>query len=216
MLQTACAALPIGFAGVLFWLYGYRLFLASLPLWGFIAGFWLGASLVSSLPGEGFLTSLVGIGAGFIGGLFFAALSYAFYLVGIGLVVFIFGIALGSGIVLGLGLEPGPMTVIIALVSGIALTGVAFIFDVQRYVIMLITCIGGANLMTLAFLLAAEQITLESVRQAGNAVIPVLHAAPTWLIAWLFLTIVGFTIQMRTSHAFSLLPQKVLGAWRNS
>ena len=75
MLQVIFAALFAFLIGLAFLLYGYRLFLVMLPIWGFFAGFWLGAQTIAMLLGGGFLATTTGWVVGFATGLLLAVLS---------------------------------------------------------------------------------------------------------------------------------------------
>ena len=82
-LLVGLLALAIGLA---FAFYGFKLFLILLPIWGFFAGFLIGAELISSLLGgadAGFLATVTGWVVGFILGLVFAVLSYLYYWVAV-------------------------------------------------------------------------------------------------------------------------------------
>ena len=70
---------------------GYRLFLVLLPIWGFFAGFILGAQAVHFLLNVGLFATVTGWVVGFFVGLIFAVLSYLFYFVAVGIVSFSFG-----------------------------------------------------------------------------------------------------------------------------
>ena len=86
ILCMATIALLFGLAVVFS---GYRLFLFLLPIWGFFTGFVLGAQTIDFLFDAGLFATVTGWVVGFFVGLLFAALSYLFYAVAVGV---IFGI----------------------------------------------------------------------------------------------------------------------------
>ena len=94
-LLLGALAIAIGLAFA-FW--GFRVFLVLLPIWGFFAGFLLGANGVDYLLGDGFLATTMGWVVGFILGLIFAVLSYLYYWVA----VILLGGALGYQLTIGL------------------------------------------------------------------------------------------------------------------
>ena len=83
---------------------GYRLFLVLLPIWGFFAGFFLGAQTISFLFSDGFLATITGWVVGFFVGLLFAVLSYLFYFIAVGIVSFSLGYGATVGILGWIGL----------------------------------------------------------------------------------------------------------------
>ena len=78
-MSTVLAVLFAAIIGIGFLLWGYRIFLVMLPIWGFFAGFWLGAGGISLFLGQGFLATVTGWVVGFALGVIGAVLSYLFY-----------------------------------------------------------------------------------------------------------------------------------------
>ena len=74
-MATVLAVLFAAILGLVFLLWGYLVFLVMLPIWGFFAGFWLGAAGLSLFLGQGFLATVTGGIVGFILGLIGAVLS---------------------------------------------------------------------------------------------------------------------------------------------
>ena len=69
--------------GLAFAFYGFRVFLILLPIWGFFAGFLLGANAMTAIFGDGFLIEVTSWVIGFLVGLLFAVLSYLYYWVAV-------------------------------------------------------------------------------------------------------------------------------------
>jgi len=107
MFATLLAVLFAAILGLAILLFGYRLFLVMLPIWGFFAGFWLGASAISLLIGQGFLATITGWVVGFIVGVILAVLSYLFYMLAVALIAAVIGGALASALMTAIGFDPG-------------------------------------------------------------------------------------------------------------
>ena len=86
--------------GLAFCFAGYRVFLVMLPIWGFFAGFWLGAEATTLLFGVGLLATTTSWVIGFVVGLLGAVLSYLFFIIGVALVAGGFGWALGGALMM--------------------------------------------------------------------------------------------------------------------
>ena len=199
--------------GVAFCIWGYRLFLVMLPIWGFFAGFWVGAQAIALLFGDGFLATLLGWGAGFFGGLLFAVLSYLFYMVGVAVIAAGFGAALASGLLSAFGLGDGFLGTIIIVAVAVILALLVLIFNVQKYVIIAITSLGGANLVVAGVLLFLGRITLESLAEAGSTIRPIVQDSWLWLIVWLVIAGVGIVGQLRTSRDFVFNKERYAEGW---
>src|SRR3954471_7851564 len=76
-----------------------------IPLWGFFAGFAFGAGLVAGFADEHFLGSVLGWVMGLVFGLVFAFFAYLYYYVAIIIAMGAFGFAIGSGLVVALGID---------------------------------------------------------------------------------------------------------------
>jgi len=207
---AALVALGIGIA---FCFYGYRVFLVMLPIWGFFAGLWLGAEGVSLILGEGFLATATGWAVGFILGLVMAVLSYAVYYVGVGLVAFVFGFGIAVGLLSAIGIDSNLILGIAGVISGVALVLLTLVFNLQKYVVIVITAIGGANALVLAPLLLFDRVALDEVQNIGNTIKPVLADSWFWLLAWLVLAGAGVYVQLRMNRSFTFTRDRYVEGW---
>src|SRR5580765_64617 len=89
-----------------------------IPIWGFFAGFAFGAGLFAGLADEHFLGSVLGWVAGFVCALIFALLAYLYFAVAVVLAMAAFGYAIGSGVVVALGIDWNWVVVLAGLVIG--------------------------------------------------------------------------------------------------
>lgn len=207
------AAIVAALLGLAFLVYGYRLFLVMLPIWGFFAGFWLGAQTVALIFGSGFLADVTGLVVGFVAGLVFAILSYLFYALGVGVIAAAFGATVASGIMQWLGFEPGLILGLVALGGALLAVVVTFLFQIQKYVIIAITAVGGANAIVMSVLLLFGSVTLNELSGAGNTIRPLLQESWIWLAVWLGLAVVGFLAQLRTSRDFAFSKRRYVEGW---
>ncbi len=213
MLTVLFVALFSLLLGLAFCFVGYRFFLVMLPIWGFFAGFWLGAEVTTLLFGAGFLATTTSWVIGFVAGLLGAVLSYLFFIIGVALVAAGFGWALGAGFMTALGFDPGFLVTIVAVVAAIVLVLLTLALNLQKYVIIAMTAIGGANAIVLSALLVLGRVSLESLRIAGNSIGPVLQDSWFWLIVWLVLAIAGIVVQIQTNRSYEFSREQYVEAW---
>jgi hypothetical protein len=197
--QLICIAIIALIIGVLALLAGYRLFLLLLPIWGFFAGFAIGAHATALLFGDGFLVTITGWIVGFVAGILFAVLSYLFYIVGVALLSAAFGYFLGAGLML-LFLDPGLIVTLVGLAGAVVMAFVVLAFNIQKPVLEFITSFGGATAILTGILLLFGRISLESLGE--NPVRLVLEDSFFWLITFLVLGFVGFAIQIASNRTF--------------
>lgn len=207
------ASLTAVLVGIAFCFYGYRVFLVLLPIWGFFAGFWLGAEAITWLFGTGFLSTVTGWIVGFLVGLSGAILSYLFYLVGVAFVAGSIGAALGSGLMAAFGLDGGFLVALVAIIVAVAFALVVLIFNVQKFVIVALTAFAGANLLVAGGLLFFRRIPLDELRNAGNAIAPVLQDSWFWSLAWIVLAVIGLVVQLQVHRSYEFSPERYQEGW---
>jgi hypothetical protein len=172
---------------------GYRLFRFVLGLYGFFAGAMIGSSSVDP-------SSTLAVIMGFIvGGVVGAVLMVLAYFVAVGLV----GAALAATLLhFGwklIGGDPPTLLVIIVCVIGAVVA-----LQIQRWVVIVGTAIGGAwTAMTGIGAFMGEPKTMTAATSAPNmwVVYPLdLMPPTTWLVAgWVVLALVGMVVQMKTT-----------------
>jgi hypothetical protein len=115
-----------------------------LPIWGFFAGFAFGAGLIADITDERFLATALGWVLGLLFALIFAVLAYLYYYVAIVLVMAAFGFAIGSGLVVALGIDWSWVAVLVGLVVGIALGLLSMIVNMPMIVLVVVGSFAGA------------------------------------------------------------------------
>ncbi|MFN2177344.1 MAG: hypothetical protein ACK2U3_15470 [Anaerolineales bacterium] len=212
MLLTIFIVILAALLGAAALLWGYRLFLVLLPIWGFFAGLWLGVTGTTMLLGDGFFWTVSGIIIGVIIGVFGAILSYMFYLVGVAIIAAAIGGMLGSGVMSALGFDPGFLTTIVTIGSAIVIAILSLILNLQKYVITFLAAVGGAVLLVISGLLLFGQVTLDQIR-LGNLLAPIFSSSWIWILAWLVLLVLGFAVQIRRDREYQFSKDEYLINW---
>jgi hypothetical protein len=202
LLLVLLALVALGLGAVLL-LVGYRFFLLLLPIWGFVAGLWLGAETVSILLGEGFLVSVTGLVVGFVVGLIMAVLSYLFYAVGVLLLGASFGYWLAAGLMYAVGFESGFLVTVVGAITAIIFATLTVMVDVKKHLAIIMTAFGGAGGIALAILLIFGAITLEQLQAgAAAALAALIEDSVFWLLIWLALAIGGIIFQESNTREY--------------
>ena len=202
LLLILLALVALGLGAVLL-LVGYRFFLLLLPIWGFVAGLWLGAETVSILLGEGFLVSVTGLAVGFVVGLIMAILSYLFYAVGVLLLGASFGYWLTAGLMYAVGFESGFLVTIAGVITAIIFATLTVMLDVKKHLAIIMTAFGGAGGISLAILLIFGVIAPEQLQAGGAAALAaVIEDSVFWLLIWLALAIGGIIFQESNTREY--------------
>ena len=203
-IQVIC----IGVIGILFGLMallaGYRLFLVLLPVWGFFAGFVIGAQALQALFGTGFLSEVISWIAGLAVGILFAVLSYLFYLVGVAILAGSIGYALGAGIIFAISPDWNLLAFLVGIVAAIAVAALVILLNIQKWVIILLTSIGGAGAIIAGLLIMFGVISLADIGQ--NAIISYWRENWLWYLIGIALVVVGFFVQARSTSQYNIEP----------
>ncbi len=179
---------------------GYRFFLVLLPIWGFFAGFVLGAQTIDYIFNTGLFATVTGWVVGFFVGLLFAVLSYLFYFIAVGIISFSLGYGLTIGFLAWLGLDAGFLIWLIAVVVGVVVAYVVYRFNIQKYAIIVATAVGGTGVIIYT-LLAIFDSTL-AVALLENPVRLAIENSFWWLLFFLVVAGFGIVFQIQANRTF--------------
>lgn len=202
--ELFCASLIALLMGLVICFGGYRLFLFLLPVWGFFFGFFLGAETMQALFGIGFLATVTSWVVGFVVGAIFGVLSYLFYIVGVAILAGSLGYALGAGFMYLIGLDAGLLVFLVGMVLAIAAAAVTILLNLQKYVIIIATAVGGAGIIIGTLTLGIGGMALAKLFE--NPVRTVLESSPIWAILFLILAIGGIVVQIMHNRAWDIEP----------
>jgi hypothetical protein len=192
------ALIGLGFGLILaFW--GYKLLWVILPIWGFFAGFALGAQTIGVILNEGFLATITGWVVGFGVGAIFAILSYLFYFLAVALLSGAFGYGLAVGVLTWLfdSDEVSFLIWIIGIVVGVALAVVVLRFNIQKYAVIIITALAGTA-VTIFVLLAAFG-GLSYVELMLSPVARAIDDSWLWFLYFVIVAAGGIYFQLQTN-----------------
>jgi hypothetical protein len=202
--ELFCMTLIALFVGMAICFNGYRWFLILLPIFGFFFGFGLGLDTMQSLFGAAMFGTITGFVVGFIVGLVFAVLSYLFYFVGVVLIGGSLGYAVGVGLMGLIGFDPGFLSWLVGIILGIIFAFGTIALNLQKWVIIAVSALGGAGIIIGTFL-----TTFGVIRPAqfGAAAVKAAMADSWfWLIGFLVLAVLGFVAQVYANRTYTLEP----------
>jgi len=181
--------------GAAFTFGGYRWFMLLLPIWALFVGFAAGADAVSVLAGEGFLASVLGIGAGIVLGLVFALLSWFYWWGAVVVIAGVLGYEAAHWLLVVIGLNAGgPITFLISLVVGAVVAFGAIAINAPRIVAITFTALAGAGWMTAGIALVPGIIKPD---QLSNGPIAAIYTQGwLWILIWGVLAAAGIIEQL--------------------
>lgn len=191
-LVMAILAVVIGLA---FAFGGWRFFLLLLPLWGFVVGFSLGTEAMRSLFGDGTFATVTSWVVGLVIALVFAALSYLYYYAAIAILAGTVGYVIGASAWGLIGNEQGVIAFVIGLVVGVVVAIAALALNVPRYLVIVLTALGGAGAIIAGWFLLIGKIPADNVTwwQVGQ----LIKDSWFYLIVWALIAAAGILAQLR-------------------
>ena len=189
---VAILALVIGLA---FAFGGWRFFLFLLPLWGFVVGFSLGTEAMRALFGDGTFATVTSWVVGFVIAVLFAVLSYLYYYLAIAVLAGTVGYALGASAWGIIGNEQGVIAFVIGLVVGLIFAAGVLILNVPRYLVIVLTGLGGAAAVLAGWFILIGKVPSDNVTwwQVGA----LIKDSWIYLIVWGLIAAAGILAQMR-------------------
>ncbi len=128
--------------GAVFCFRGYLAMRIIIPLWGAFAGFMLGAGIVAT--DAGFLATAMGWIVGFAVAVVFGLLAYLYYEVAVVLGMLAIGFALGTSLMVALGVTWNWVIVLAGVTVALVLAFVALIGDLPMVLLTVLTAFAGA------------------------------------------------------------------------
>jgi hypothetical protein len=115
-----------------------------LPVWGFFAGFAFGAGLVADLADERFLGTVLGWVLGLVFAVVFAVFAYLYFYIAVILAMGAFGFAIGSGLVVALGIDWNWVAVLVGTAVGLVVALVSIFSNMPMIVLVIFSSFAGA------------------------------------------------------------------------
>lgn len=187
--------LGVGFFGLQAWF-------VMLPIWGAIAGFFVGATGVASLFGGGFLGNTLGFVAGLVVALVFAVLAYFFWYFGAILAAGSVGALIGTGLMRAIGLDATWWLWIVGLVVGVLFALAALMLNLPVYIVLVNSAFAGAAAAVTGLLLVLDQVNFADLGEGPAWA--TLRLGWFWGLVWLVVGVVGMLVQLRTLNAIRL------------
>jgi hypothetical protein len=185
--------------GLAFCFWGFRLFLVLLPIWGFFAGFLLGANAITTFFGDAFLATVTGWVVGVLLGLLFAVLSYLYYWVAIILIGGALGYQLTLGVFEWLNLNAeGWIAFISALVVGAIFAVGFFLLHMPAVIVIVASALLGAAATVAGVIVGLGLVPYQALNFGIVGVYNAHDLSIIWLIAAIALAFAGAIYQARS------------------
>ena len=166
-----------------------------LPIWGFFAGFAFGAGLFAQLADERFLGTVLGWASGLVFALIFAVFAYLYYAVAVILAMAAFGFAIGSGLVVALGIDWNWIAVLVGLAVGAVLGLVSVFGNMPMIVLAVASSIAGAVSVVAGLMLLVG--SLDSANFTQGTFTNAIQDSWGWYVLLVALALAGFVAQTR-------------------
>lgn len=186
--------------GLFFCLRGYLAMRFVIPIWGAFTGFMLGAGMVASFTDEGFLASVLGWAVGAVVGLLFALFAYLYYEISVVIVMGAIGFALGTSVMVVLGVTWSWLIILVGLAVGAVLALIAIVGDMPMAILTVLTAFGGANVVVVGLMLLFGVLSVADFD--STATTQTLDDDWWWYAIYLGLAVFGMIAQFKSTASF--------------
>jgi hypothetical protein len=177
--------------GAVFCFRGYLAMRIIIPLWGAFAGFMLGAGITAGA--DGFLGSALGWIVGIVVGVVFGLIAYLYYEVAVLVGMMAIGFALGTSVMVLLGVTWNWLIVLSGVVLAIVLAFVAIAGDLPMVLLTVLTGLAGASTMVFGMMLLFGVTDLDDIDSAPTTA--VLADDWWWYAIYAVLAVAGMLAQ---------------------
>jgi hypothetical protein len=202
------AAIVIG--GV-FCFWGYFAMRIVIPIWGFFAGFMLGAGATAFFDDSEFLSTVLGWILGLFIGLLFALIAYLFYEIAVVLAFAGIGFTFGSGLMAALNIDWNWFVIIVGVAVGILFGIFAAVAQLPMAILVVFSTIAGALTMTAGLMLVFNALDTEDF--SNDAIVDLIDDDWWWWVIAFALAIAGMVAQMKAITNLRLTARQ---AWDDS
>jgi hypothetical protein len=181
---------------------GYKFFLVMLPLFGFVAGFWIGSAAIAELFGTGMLVDVTSWVVGAVCGVILAIGSYFFWYIAVVVLAGAVGAWIGAGVMAAIGFDAGLLTFLVALAIGAVFAIGAIVLRFPKWSVLGLTALGGAGVAVSGVLLILGTIDISAIQDGAFAA--AWTAGPLWAIITLVVAVAGFLAQNQSTKDFMM------------
>lgn len=200
VLQTWIIGLFLLIVGAALCFIGYRQFRFLIPVWAFVAGFWIGEAIIASIFPPDAAWIIIGWLVGLVAGLGLAALAIVSHQAAVIILGATFGWWLASGLLAWLEIDQGLVNSILIILAAVLFAGLTFMDTIRRYVLIAFTALVGAGGIASGLLFLVGDLTAETFRDSFTTMAFIWQESVLVTALWVLLAGVGATVQIVTTR----------------
>ncbi len=167
-------------------------------MWGGVAGFVTGASIVTSVSGDAFLSTPAGWTGGVVGAIAGGSLAVVSWWGPIGIGAGSVGWIVGAGLASLVGIGPGALLIAAGVAGGVLAVVVAVVLETPRPLIVVLSAVGGGSAMGAGIALLLAWAPLDSLD--GHMLGAVLDGGAAAMVVTATLMAVAAAFQLTTTR----------------
>jgi hypothetical protein len=184
--------------GLLLCFRGYAALRAIIAAWGAFAGFLLGAGVVAQVTDASFLGNAVAWLVGLAVAVAFGLLAYLYYAVSVVIGMGAIGFALGTTLMVVLGVTWSWLIVLVGLIVGVALAVLAIVGDLPLLILAVLGAFAGASVVITGLLLLLGRLGSDDL--AATSTSATLELGWWWTLGYLLLAVAGLSAQLTSAE----------------
>jgi hypothetical protein len=184
--------------GLLLCFRGYAALRIIIAAWGAFAGFLLGAGVVAQVTDASFLGDVVAWLVGLVVAVVFGLLAYVYYAVSVVIGMGAIGFALGTTLMVVLGVTWSWVIILVGLVVGVALAALAILGDLPLLILAVLGAFAGASVVITGLLLLLGRLGSDDLGTTSTSA--TLDLGWWWTLGYLLLAVAGLSAQLTSAE----------------
>lgn len=200
-MQDVIVGLLAVLIGAMFCFRGWLLLRVFIPIWGAFAGFLLGAGLVTSITGEGFLATVLGWVVGAVVALVFGLFAYLYFEVSVVLAMAAIGFSIATAVLVALGVTWSWVIILAGVLLATLLAMFAIVGNFPMAILTFLSAVAGAGTVVGGLMLLFGAVDLADF--TSGATTERLAEDWWWYAIYVVLIISGIVSQSRLAGRLS-------------
>lgn len=200
-MQDVIVGLLAVLIGAMFCFRGWLLLRVFIPIWGAFAGFLLGAGLVTSITGEGFLATVLGWVVGAVVALAFGLFAYLYFEVSVVLAMAAIGFSIATAVLVALGVTWSWVIILAGVLLATLLAMFAIVGNFPMAILTFLSAVAGAGTVVGGLMLLFGAVDLADF--TSGATTERLAEDWWWYAIYVVLIISGIVSQSRLAGRLS-------------
>jgi lipoprotein signal peptidase len=111
------------------------------------------------------------------------------------------------------GLTGGLLVFIVGVIFALVTIVLVLVLNLQKLVVIALTALGGGVAVIIAVLVMLNQVSLQALRESGNALGAIAGVSQLWTLLALVLAVIGIVWQIKANRSYEFSKEVYVQSW---